>query len=140
MPKNVQSSMDKWARNTAAAGEAMKQGIQGVTESPNAKAADAQDKYAANVQAAVSSGRYAAGNRAVSLSDWKTAAETKGVPNMQNGVRNISGRAKRNMQDQLNYAQTVAQQIAGMPNTTEADAEQRMIAAMRLMRQYRKNG
>lgn len=138
MPKNVQQSMDKWKRNMAGAGEAMKAGIQGVTESPNSKAADQSDKYARNVAESVSSGRYAAANRAVSLSDWKTAAAEKGVSNMQNGVRAISGKAVRAMQDQLAYANTVAAQIDGMPNQTEADAEARAIAAIRLMRQYKK--
>lgn len=140
MAKSVQQSMDKWSRNMAQAGDAMKAGIASVTESPNSKAADAADKYARNVAEAVSSGRYAAGNRSVSLTDWKQAATDKGVANMQNGVRSISGKAKRAMQDQLNYAQTVATQISGMPSSTEADMDARALAAIRLMRQYKKGG
>lgn len=135
MPKNPQKSLEKWQRNMGQAAEAMRDGIAGVTESPNAKAADSADKYARNVAEAVSSGKFARRNREVTLSDWKQAATDKGVANMQNGVRALGARAKRAITDQLAKAQAISQQIAGMPNVTEADAEARMLTAMRLMRQ-----
>lgn len=138
--KNVQQSIEKWKKNTAAAGEAMKAGIQAVTESPTAKAADAADKYARNVQESVDSGRYQAACRAVSTGEWKEAASGKGVVNMQNGVRNLSARAMRNQADQLAYAQQVADQIASMPRETREDMRARMLRAMELMEEFKKNG
>ena len=137
--KNVAASIEKWKKNMAASGEAMKAGILATTESPTQKAAAAQDKYAAGVNEAVSSGRYARNLQAVTLQDWQSAASTKGVTNMTNGVRSLTPRAQRGMQDQMAYAQTVSDQVQGMPNTTESDADQRMLAAVNAMRAYKKN-
>lgn len=122
------------------AAEAMKAGVQAVNESPTAKAADNADKYARNTQEAVTSGRFQAACRAVSTEEWKSATITKGVPSMQNAVRNLSIRAKRNQADQLAFANQVSNEISSMPNQTEADAEARMLAAVRKMRGYKKNG
>lgn len=138
--KNPQQSIEKWKKNAAAAGDAMKAGINGVTESPTAKAADMADKYARRVQESVDSGKYQQACRSVNLSEWKEAAAGKGVVNMQNGVRALSARAQRNMADQMQYAQMVADQIAAMPNETIEDAKARMLKAMELMSQYKKNG
>lgn len=138
MPKNVQASFEKYQRNAGAAAEAMKAGVAGVTESPTAKAADNTEKMLRNFQDSITSGRYANNARAVTADEWKTAMVTKGVPNMANGVRNLSPRAKRNITAQLEKANQVAAQIASMPNQTEADAEARALTAIRLMRATKK--
>jgi len=138
MPKNVQASFEKYQRNAGAAADAMKAGVQGVTESPTAKAADSTDKMQRNFTEAITSGRYAANARAVTAEEWKSSMLTKGIPNMANGVRNLSPRAKRNIMSQLEKANAVSAQIASMPNNTEQDAEQRALAAIRLMRATKK--
>lgn len=138
--KSPMASFEKWSKNASNAAESMAAGVDSVTESPMAKAADQQDKYVRGVQESVQSGRYANNLRAVPLEEWKAAMKGKGKANMANGVRSLSARAKRNIVANLEYANSVRQQIAGMPNSTEADAEARMLAAMRLMKAGKRNG
>lgn len=120
------------------ASQAMKDGVDGVTESPMEKAAANVDKYVRGVQEAASDGRFERGLREVSLGDWKTAMKEKGAANMANGVRTLTPRAQRGMTDLFAFADQVKSEIAGMPNTTESDAEARALAAIRKMREYRK--
>lgn len=138
MPKNVQASLEKYLRNAGNASEAMKAGVSTVTESPSAKAAQNTDKMLRNFTESVNSGRYAANANAVPVEEWKGAMISKGIPNMAQGVRNLSPRAKRNITTQLEKANAVSAQIATMPNNTEADAEARMLAAVRAMRGTKK--
>lgn len=138
--KPVNESLDKWQKNTADSTGAYERGVDRVTVSPTAKAADAAPKYAAGVQRAVDDGRYAAGCRAVTLGDWQTAAKQKGKANLATGVRNLSARAKKNITEQLVYAQSVADQIASMPNESESDAKARMDRNYDLMKARKKNG
>lgn len=139
MPKNVDAMMAKYEKNTGQAAESYKAGIDAVTESPTEKAANRKDKYVAGVQRAADSGKYEAGLRAVTTEEWKAAAKNKGAAALQNAVRNLSARAKRNMRNLFDYSQTVASQIAGMADATEADADARALKAIQLMRQYRKS-
>lgn len=138
--KNPMASFEKWSKNAQNSAEAMAAGVDGVTESPMAKAADQSDKYVRGVQDAVQSGRFANNLRAVPLEEWKSAMKNKGKANMANGVRSLSARAKRNIVQNLEYANSVKAQIASMPNSTEQDAEARMLAAMRLMKAGKRNG
>lgn len=76
----------KWAANLGASGESIKRGIEGVTESPGAKAAAASDRWAAGVQAAFMSGKFADRVGSVSTEAWKQAAIKKGLPRISGGA------------------------------------------------------
>lgn len=134
---NPAATLAKWKRNAAASVDDYKNGVKAVTTSPTAKAAAAVDKYARGIQEAVSSGRYVNSLNAVTLQDWQQATADKGARNFATGVSSISPRAQKAMADQQAYAESVKQQIAAMPNNTEAEAEARMLAAVRLMKAYK---
>lgn len=138
MPVNVQAAIAKWKTNMGGAGEKMKAGVQAVTVSPTQAAAQAVDKYLAGVQDAVTSGRLVAGLQSVSTTDWQNSMIQKGIPNMQNGVRNLDARAQAAMSDVLTYTQTVSDQIRSMPNATDNDAKNRMMKAFDLMKAYKR--
>lgn len=138
MALNTAEILAKWKRNAGAAGEALKSGVSKVTESPTAKAAQKVGKYLANVTNAVNSGRYAASLQAVSLEDWRSAMNGKGIQNYTNGVSNISPRAAKAMADQQTFAAQVSAQVSSMPSETDNDMEQRALAAIRMMRDYKK--
>ena len=80
----------------AGAGAAFTAGVNAVTESPTAKAAQHLDKALANYQDAITSGRMANALNAVSLPAWKAAAvagagrlasgAAKGAPKMLKAV------------------------------------------------------
>ena len=81
-----QQMTDQWGNQMRNSVSRIQSGIDGVTESPTEKAAQNADAYASGVQAAVASGRYQAGCRAVSLSDWKNVTKTKVASNLSAGV------------------------------------------------------
>lgn len=84
--KNPTTGANKWATNLAGSTEAIKAGVNAVTESPTAKAAQNLDKAAARYNEAVTSGRMAQKLNAVSTQDWKTAMIEKGLPRVQQGA------------------------------------------------------
>ena len=90
------------------------------------------------MQDAVTSGRYVNALNRVTLQDWQNAMLNKGLRNYTNGVQNISASAQKAMADQQQYAEQIKNEIASMPKTTEQDAEDRAIAAIRKMRAYGK--
>lgn len=137
---NPQAVAQRWKNGMNNATDKIKDGVNGVTESPMAKAAANVDGYVQGVQRAAQSGKWAAGLNRVSLSDWKSQMVGKGIANMSNGVNSAVPKVTRFLTDFLPYADSVKQQIAAMPNVTENDAEQRAIAAIRLMRQFKRSG
>lgn len=139
MPKNVQASLEKWRRNMAASGEAVKQGVNAVTESPGVKASANKEKYRRNVLDAVDSGRYERGNASYTVEDWKKALTGKGISNMQTGAANLSARAQRAITEQLQVANEVSAAVAGMPTDTFDQAMEKAKAAARMMMERAKN-
>lgn len=137
-PINIQAALKKYKDNASAAGPAYTAGVEAVTTAPTALAAAAASKWIANVQAAYTEGRFQAGCNAVDLSAWKAATTSKGASNYRTGIANLSPRAVKAMQDQLAKAEQIRQQIATMPNNSEADADARMLAAVRMMRETKK--
>lgn len=79
---NPQAAAAAWQKGMQGSAAKLTAGIQGVTESPMAKAAAAADRMIAGVTQAVTSGKWAASLNAVSLSAWQNAFLTKGVPIM----------------------------------------------------------
>lgn len=128
MPRRLSAAAvaQKWMQRTSAAGDAMKAGVMGVTESPTAKAADAKDRWVAGIQAAAADGRYEDGLRAVSLSDWQRSMTEKGVQNMQNGVRLATDKMQKFMQEFLPAAQASSEECRAMPKGTDQDSINRM--------------
>lgn len=139
MAKNVQASIDKWRRNMAQAGEAVKAGVNAMSETPGVKAAAQKDKYARRVAESVNDGTYERGQLSYTISDYKDAVVKKGVSNMLTGAANLSNRAQRSMQEQLNYANQVSEMVNGMPTGTLEEGIQKSAETIRLMAAGRKN-
>lgn len=135
---NAQKAIQKWKARTQSAVQDYKDGVNSVTESPTQKAAQAVDKYALGCQRAVTDGTFVDGCNSVSTQEWKDAATGKGAQNFQTGVSKLSARAEAEMNNVIQFAKQLGQQVRSMPNVTEADAEQRMLANVRGMREYRK--
>lgn len=127
MAKNitVQDAVAKWADRGSNSGDAVKRGVNAVTESPMEKAAAAQERYLAGVRRAVESGKYAERLRAVPLQEWKNAMINKGIPNMQNGYNVGKAKYQRFMQSFLPYARQVSEEIKQMPKGTLQQAKDR---------------
>src|SRR3990172_5643042 len=77
---------EKWARNTKAATQSMKDGGMAVTTSPTELAAARSDAYVSGIQRAGNEGRWQAGLRRVTLQTWKDRMVSKGIPRVSQGV------------------------------------------------------
>lgn len=128
--KNPADIAKKWSKNTAAAGEDYKQGVNRVTESPTKKAAANLDRYEAGIRKSLEDGKTKRNMEAVTLDDWQKAAIDKGVPNFTAAARRQSVQDNvLNFQEQfLPFVETVAERVRKMPKGTLADGIARAVA------------
>jgi len=141
MPKlSPDAAAKKWASRTTAAVEDWRKGIEGVSESPTAKAALHLDKLLANIMESINSGRMAAALNNVSLADWKTASTTKGPGRIPAGVQGAVGKQEAYYRKVFPFLQTVQDEIASMPNMTIEDSIARAAHLMRRMNEFKRSG
>jgi hypothetical protein len=129
-----------WASKMASSGEKMKAGIQAVTQSPTAKAAQRQQAYLDGVMRAVSSGKYAAALNRVSLESWKAAAINKGIPRVAQGAAEGKQRFQDFMTQFLPYVQQGVQALESMPRGGLEENIQRMVAMVRHNAAFQRSG
>ncbi len=128
---------EKWSRNLSNAIPSIKAGVQAVTESPTQKAASQVDRYVRGVQEAAQTGTWQEGLNSVTLEDWKMATAEKGTARIADGVAKAKTKMQRFFDQLLPHTDMVRQTISGMPKGTEQDSDARMLAASRLMRQFK---
>ena len=121
-----QEYSEKWARNMKNSAQDIQRGIQGVTESPTAKAAASLDRAAAAYQEAVTSGRMASKLNAVSLQDWKNAAATKTAARLASGVDAAQPKQVQMAGRLLAAVDQAAASANALPKGTLADSINRM--------------
>jgi hypothetical protein len=133
--RTPQQAADAWATNMAASQQKVTDGINAVTESPTAKAAQNLDKYVTGTQAAVASGKMARKLNAVSLSDWNTAALAK-VSRIGSGAQTAKPKMLRHLSAFLPFVAQVRQNVRQMPNATPSDRIARMVANAQQLAQF----
>lgn len=127
----------KWAKNTAGATQAYKDGVAAVKESPTKKAAEAADRYVSGVQRAVEEGSYQDGLLSVSLQEWQRLATEKGAPRIATGVKEATPKVMEVMQQLLPYTARVSEEVQAMPRGGPAESLARMTRNFELMSQFR---
>lgn len=138
MPKMTpDEAARKWGQRTTAAVPEYTAGINRVTESPTAKAAGAAEKMMANIMESITSGRWAAALNKVSLTDWKTAATTKGAPRIAAGVQGAISKQAAYYTELWPFLTTLQAEIAAMPNLTLEDSIARAAHYMRQMNVFK---
>ena len=128
----------KWAQNTAGAANAMKAGVQAVTVSPTATAAQHLDRYQQGTANAVTSGKMAAALNAVSLQDWQNAMLTKGIARVPQGVQAAQPKMQSFMDKWLPLQQQLSDRVSQMPKGTLADSQARSNFAIQFNAAYSK--
>jgi uncharacterized membrane protein len=134
---DVQAVVDKWTRNTLASVPTITAGVMAVRESPTSKAADQAELYARKTAEAVASGKFQDSLRAVSLQSWQQSTVDKVKQRLPQGVNAAKSKVQAFQAQLQPHAEMVKRTIAGMPKGTEADADQRVLTAIRLMRQFK---
>lgn len=129
---------EKHARRLKAATEDMRKGIDKVTESPTDKAAANQDKMLTRLTAAVSSGKWAAGLKRVSLDDWKKKARDVGVNRVAAGIDAAKDKVTAFADELLPHIDRQKAKIASMPSMTLDDNINRMNTFIRGMADFKR--
>ena len=129
---------DKWARNTKAATQSMKDGVMAVTESPMEKAAARSDAMVAGVQRAVNEGRWQAGLRRVTTQQWKDRMISKGIPRVAQGVTDAQPEFATFMSDFLPFVQEGQRQLEATPRGDLQTNINRMVQMIQHLSEYRR--
>lgn len=127
---------DKHARRLKGSVDDIRSGIQRVTESPTAKAASKQDKMVQNLTAAVSSGKWAARLRAVTLEQWKSSAIDKGIGRIAAGIDGAHDKQVAFASQLLPFESSLQDSVSKMPDLTLEDSISRSAAWMRGMAKF----
>jgi len=117
----------KWATGLGNATEAIKAGVNGVTQAPGVSAARQKDLWAQQV--AASKDKWASRTAAVPLSDWQQAMVNKGVPRIAQGAQEAQPKMQEFMNKLLPY---IDSQVNALP--PRGTLEQNINRATQLMR------
>lgn len=123
----------KHAQRLKAATEDIRRGIARTSQAPGEAAVKQQDKLTTNFQQAVSSGRWAAATRAVSLQDWQQAATEKGIGRIAAGIDAAQARQVQMAGRLLAAVDSAAGKARALPSTTLEDNITRSSTFMREM-------
>ena len=141
MPNSLTADqvMQKWKDNGGNSANAVKAGVQNVTEAPTAKAAQRVDAWVQGVQN--SKQKFVDRLNAVSLADWKAAMLGKGLANMQAGYNDAGNQRKFLvfMRSYLPYVRQGAAEVRRMPKAGRQDSINRMVAMMDWNKKFREN-
>ena len=123
-----------WVAGLSSKTDKIKAGIDAVTVAPGQLAARQADTWANNTVAAKS--KFARNVGAVSLQDWKTAAETKGIPRIATGAQAAQGKMAIFFGKLLPYIASAKSSLP--PRGTYEQNKARASAMMDKMHQFQK--
>lgn len=127
---------EKHARRLKGSIEDMRLGIEKVTVAPTIQAAAKQEKMKAKVVAAIDSGKWAAGLRAVSLEEWKSKITTKGLPRIASGIDGASAKVEKFYSQLLPHIDKTQADVKKLPDLTLEDSINRMSTFVRGMAKF----
>lgn len=129
---------EKHARRLKGAVDDMRKGIDGVTQSPTAKAATKVDKMRTNIMASIDSGKWAAGLNRVSLEEWKDKMINKGLNRVAGGIDGAAAKTTAFAAELLPHIDRGVDTIKKMPDTTLEDNIGRMTTFIRHMSKFKR--
>jgi hypothetical protein len=135
MSINVTNWANNWVSGMAQAGTALTQGVQSVTVAPGVQAAAKKDKMKANWLASMADNSWEQAVSGVTLQQWQQAMLTRGAQRMADGAQAAKPKVMAYAQKAAPLMAQLQAQIDAMPDNTPQDAEQRMLAWSRGMRE-----
>jgi hypothetical protein len=139
MPKvNATEFAEKWGKRLKGATEDIRRGVEKITEAPTLKAAAKKTKMLANLTAAVNSGKWERGLKAVSLEDWKKTVIETGISRISGGVDKASSKMAVFAEKLLSYESGLQNEVKKMPDLTLEDSISRMATWVRGMSKFQK--
>jgi len=129
---------DKWKRRISASTQDVRTGVERVTVAPTEQAIIKKDKMLARLMESLQNGKWEAGLRRVSLSDWKEAMLNKGLGRIAQGAEAATSKVEAFAGELLPHIDAGKRQIAGMPDVTLEDSINRVGAFLRHMHDFRR--
>lgn len=135
---DAQTVATRWQQSASAGATRYAEGVQNTDKDPTALAVQAGPRYFSGVQEAFNSGKWARGLQRVGKAGWQRAVADKGVTNYSTGVNAARDKVASAFAPLLAFESNLQGQINAMPNVTDGDRENRMLAWTRGMRQYQR--
>lgn len=129
---------EKWGGRLKSATDSITLGVQNVTVSPTASAANKKDKFRANLLKSIDDGRWEKGLRKVTLEAWREAMLNRGVPRIAAGVDGAMTDMAAFGEELLAYEAQAQAKIAKMPDVSLEDNLARMTTFVREMANFRR--
>lgn len=133
---SAQQVASKWKTRTQGAQQDYADGVANTDKDPTQLAIAAGQRLLDNFTKAFNSGKWANGLRKTGKQGWQQAVASKGVTNFANGVAAAEDKVATAFAPLLAFEANLQTQVRGMPNVTDNDREQRMLAWVRGMRKY----
>ena len=108
---NAATAAAKWARNLAAAGQTITDGVNNTTKDPIQLAIAAIPTAAANYAQAASSGRIQAGLQKSSKAAWQQGMIKKGVPRIAEGAAQATNKVQQKLATIINNVNSAVAQL-----------------------------
>lgn len=140
MNTNAQAVATKWVNRTQGAAQDYVNGAQATDKDPTQLAIQAAPRWFQKVQEAYQQGRYQQGLANSGKTGWLRGITTKGAANFSTGVGAAESKVATAFASLLPFEANLQAQINQMPNVTDTDKENRALAWIRGMRNYRANG
>ena len=139
MPKlTPKEAQEKHARNLKNSIPDMTLGVNRVTVSPTKLAAEKQDKMLANLQKAVTSGKWKKGLERVSLEEWKSKMINKGISRVAVGIDEAAGKTEDFYADLFPHIASGQDKVNKMADVSLEDSINRMVAFTRHMAGFKR--
>jgi hypothetical protein len=128
----------KFASNLGSATTSIQNGVQAVTQSPTAAAANAVTKWQQKMAQPSTASKFVAGLNGVSLQSWQSAMINKGLPRIASGAQAAIPKMTAFYNDFLPFVAGVQAKVKAMPSLTLTDSANRMLANMNAIAAYKK--
>ena len=130
---------EKYAERLAASTADIQRGVEAVQTAPGTTAAKNADKWFSGIQAAHTSGKWAKRVASVSVTDWKEATISKGIPRIGTGARAAVGKMTTFYGQLFPHIANGQSKIANMRNVTLEDSINRMVSFTRHMADFKRS-
>lgn len=132
------TATQRWVTNLSNSTQAMTNGVNRLTKSPGASAAQAADKWLAKVTQ--SKDKYQRRVGSVTLADWQNSMTQYGIGRVAQGAQAKQGKMQSFMQEYLPYLSAGVAQVDAMPKNTLEDGINRAVAMIRHNAGFQRKG
>lgn len=137
MADNVTDVLARWKRGMTAAAPKIREKVMAMTANPMLAAAANKDGYVNGIMAAVESGKWEAGLRAVDFQAWKQKTAEVGSQRIAAGVEASTAKMQSFFTQLLPYTDAVKQMAASLPASNLEERIAKSVAVMRKMAEFK---